>query len=132
LNIRFHYENKNVNSEMTVLLCLCLRDDDADDADQMKMGEYLANNGHQKHTTTTILSFMKHHMPGTPWILVGLKSDLRDSEQAKVSKEEALKFAQEHQAVEYHECSTLTQQGLKNVFERAIILGLKDPIVATK
>jgi small GTP-binding protein len=71
---------------------------------------------------------IKHHCPGTPWILVGLKSDLRDGIQDKVSKIDALKFAEDYGAAEYHECSALTQGGLKNVFDRAIAVGLKGPI----
>jgi Ras-related C3 botulinum toxin substrate 1 len=68
---------------------------------------------------------IKHHMPGTPWILVGTKCDLRDGTQDKVTKVEALKFAQDHEAAEYHECSALTQLGLRNVFDRAMAVGLR-------
>jgi GTPase SAR1 family protein len=64
-------------------------------------------------------------MPGIPWILVGTKSDLRDGKQDKVTKTEALNFARDHEAAEYHECSAVTQDGLRNLFHRAIVVGMK-------
>lgn len=73
---------------------------------------------------------IKFHAAGVPIVLVGTKSDLRnDSEmishlrsQGKeiVSKERAMEKKKEIQAVEYVECSALTQEGLKNVFDVAI------------
>jgi cell division control protein 42 len=72
--------------------------------------------------------------PNTPIILVGTKSDLRadDSSVSKltskglkmIEKELALEVAKEIGAVEYHECSALTQEGMRNVFDRAIHVGL--------
>ena len=80
---------------------------------------------------------IQHHCPGTPIILVGTKSDLR-GDQAMISqlaskglkmidKEQALALAKEIGAAEYHECSALTQEGLKTVFDRAIHVGLNKP-----
>jgi small GTP-binding protein len=80
---------------------------------------------------------IQHHCPGTPFILVGTKSDLR-GDQAIISqlaskglkmidKEQALGLAKEIGAAEYHECSALTQEGLKTVFDRAIHVGLNKP-----
>jgi small GTP-binding protein len=77
---------------------------------------------------------IQHYCPGTPILLVGTKSDLR-GDQAMISqlaskglkmidKEQALGLAKEIGAAEYHECSALTQEGLKNVFDRAIHVGL--------
>jgi small GTP-binding protein len=80
---------------------------------------------------------IQHHCPGTPILLVGTKSDLR-GDQAMISqlaskglkmidKEQALGLAKEIGAAEYHECSALTQEGLKTVFDRAIHVGLNKP-----
>jgi len=80
---------------------------------------------------------IQHHCPGTPIILVGTKSDLR-GDQAMISqlaskglkmidKEQSLALAKEIGAAEYHECSALTQEGLKTVFDRAIHVGLNKP-----
>jgi len=80
---------------------------------------------------------IQHHCQGTPIVLVGTKSDLR-GDQAMTSqlaskglkmieKEQANVLAREINAVEYHECSALTQDGLKNVFDRAIHIGLNKP-----
>lgn len=73
---------------------------------------------------------IQHHAPGVPIILVGTKADLRnDTGMAQqlqqrglrmVSNEEALGRAREIGAVAYLECSALTQEGLKAVFDEAI------------
>lgn len=73
---------------------------------------------------------IQHHAPGVPIILVGTKSDLRNDESMKaqlaskglgvVSQEAARDRQKEIAAVSYMECSALTQEGLKNVFDEAI------------
>ncbi|KAH3873822.1 hypothetical protein DPMN_037062 [Dreissena polymorpha] len=73
---------------------------------------------------------VNHHCPHTPIILVGTKLDLRDdketTEKLKVKKlspvthQQGLALAKDVNAVKYLECSALTQQGLKTVFEEAI------------
>jgi small GTP-binding protein len=80
---------------------------------------------------------IQHHCPGTPMILVGTKSDMRADNAAvsqlaskglkMIDKEQSLQMAKEVGAAEYHECSALTQEGLKNVFDRAIHIGLNKP-----
>ena len=69
----------------------------------------------------------QHHAPGVPIILVGTKSDLRSDDamlqqlaskgQRVISIEEGQARAKEIGAVSYMECSALTQEGLKNVFD---------------
>uniref|UniRef100_A0A6B2LK45 Uncharacterized protein n=1 Tax=Arcella intermedia TaxID=1963864 RepID=A0A6B2LK45_9EUKA len=73
---------------------------------------------------------VSHHCPDTPLVLVGTKVDLREDDatiqrlafkqQVPVSDKEGLQRAQEIHAVGYVECSALTQQGLKEVFDEAI------------
>jgi len=73
---------------------------------------------------------IQHHCPDVPIILVGTKSDLRNDPNMTqqlaskglrmVSLEEAGSRAREVGAVCYMECSALTQEGLKNVFDEAI------------
>jgi len=80
---------------------------------------------------------IQHHCPGTPIILVGTKSDLRGDSAMQsqlaskglkmIEKEQATSLQKEIGAAEYHECSALTQEGLKNVFDRAIHVGLNKP-----
>ena len=75
-----------------------------------------------------------HHCPKTPFLLVGLETDLRDdpetikslrdAQQAPVTVAEAEKFALEIKAVKYVECSARKQQGLTNVFEEATLAAL--------
>ena len=73
---------------------------------------------------------IQHHAPGVPLILVGTKSDMRNDQAMAaqlaskglrvVSMEEAQGRAREIGAVAYMECSALTQEGLKTVFDEAI------------
>ncbi|XP_078662158.1 rho-related protein rac1A-like [Branchiostoma floridae x Branchiostoma belcheri] len=68
------------------------------------------------------------HEPDVPILLVGTKSDLRDEEEAQsdsketimITQDEALAAAKRIDAVQYAECSSLTQAGLKEVFDSAI------------
>ena len=71
---------------------------------------------------------LNKHRPNTPIVLVGTKTDLRE-ELAERSKEntcgEPLTYARGEElaerikAVRYIECSALTQQGVKHVFQEA-------------
>ena len=73
---------------------------------------------------------ISHHAPGVPIILVGTKADLREDQQTKnqlsmkgvkmVTHEEGEQMAREISAIKYLECSALTQNGLKQVFDDAI------------
>jgi len=80
---------------------------------------------------------IQHHAPGVPIILVGTKSDLR-GDAATISQlgakglkpieaAEARAQAQAIGAVKYLECSALTQEGLKNVFDESIRAALNKP-----
>jgi len=67
---------------------------------------------------------VKHHAPKVPFILVGLKSDLRKDEETLKSRslklvtvEEGQRMADELGALLYLECSALTKEGVKDVFE---------------
>jgi len=80
---------------------------------------------------------IQHHAPGVPIILVGTKSDLRNDQSmiqqlsAKgmtiIAQTAANDRASEIGAVKYLECSALTQEGLKNVFDEAIRAALNKP-----
>ena len=61
----------------------------------------------------------KHYEPNASFLLVGTKSDLRDSEEKYdfVTREEAINMAKQLGAIGYVECSSLTGQGLKDVFD---------------
>jgi small GTP-binding protein len=73
---------------------------------------------------------IRHHAPETPFILVGTKVDLRNNEEtlvklrekrlAPISVDDGQRLAQEVGAYRYLECSALTQQGLKQVFDESI------------
>ncbi|ELW65755.1 Cell division control protein 42 like protein [Tupaia chinensis] len=78
-----------------------------------------------------------HHCPKTPFLLVGTHNDLRDdpstteklakNKQKPITPETAEKLACNLKAVKYLECSALTQKGLKNVSDEAILASLEPP-----
>ena len=78
---------------------------------------------------------IQHHNPNTPILLVGTQTDLRkDAEileklsknkQNPLTPELGERLAGEVRAVKYVECSALTQRGLKNVFDEAILASLQ-------
>ena len=80
---------------------------------------------------------VSHHCPGVPIVLVGTKLDLKnDSEtierlkekkKSPVSTSAGVQLAKEIKAVKYVECSALTQEGLKAVFEEVIRTILHPP-----
>ncbi len=69
-------------------------------------------------------------MPDRPFILVGTKEDLRNNKQVieqlraegkmTLTEADGQRLAEELGAAKYVECSALTQNGLKNVFDQAI------------
>ncbi|XP_061822875.1 cell division control protein 42 homolog isoform X3 [Nerophis lumbriciformis] len=83
-----------------------------------------------------------HHCQSTPYLLVGTQMDLRDDhntlEKLAKNKQRALmpehgdKLARDLRAVKYVECSALTQRGLKNVFDEAILAALEPPVSKPK
>ena len=79
---------------------------------------------------------IKHHYPNTPFLLLGTKVDLRvdratldkleKKKEKPVSKEEGEILAKSLKAAKYVECSALTREGVKNVFDQAIFHQLED------
>ena len=72
---------------------------------------------------------IQHHAPRVPFVLVGLKVDLRTDPEtverlkqkrlAPITAQEAEAMKNELGASGYYECSALTQAGLKDVFDEA-------------
>ena len=85
---------------------------------------------------------ISHHCPGIPIVLVGLKLDLRDDKEtveklrekrlASITYEQGMQMAEEIRAFKYVECSALTQEGLKNVFDTAVAAAHTDPDISLK
>lgn len=63
---------------------------------------------------------IRGHAPKTPFILVGTKADTRASTDSSVSKAEAQALCDELKGYKYMECSAMTQDGLKQVFDESI------------
>jgi len=80
---------------------------------------------------------IQHHAPGVPILLVGTKSDLRKDSQTQkqlasrgtnmVTAEHAAGMSKDVGATKYLECSALTQEGLKQVFDDAIRAAMNKP-----
>ncbi|GMM56410.1 Rho family GTPase [Maudiozyma humilis] len=80
-----------------------------------------------------------HHCPGVPCLVVGTQIDLRDDKiiieklqrqrLRPITVEQGERLARELKAVKYVECSALTQRGLKNVFDEAIVAALEPPVI---
>ena len=74
---------------------------------------------------------LRENCPGVPIILVGTKVDLREDEeilerlqkkrQKPVTTKQGEKLAKKIGAYCYLECSALTQKGLKDVYDTAVI-----------
>jgi len=81
---------------------------------------------------------IRHFSPKTPFVLVGTQSDLRDdpitleklrkSKQKPVTPEQGRKLAKTIKACAYVECSALTQRGVKDVFDQAMLAHLTKPL----
>jgi len=73
---------------------------------------------------------VRHYCPEAKLIVVGTKTDLRDDAKvlerlknksmAPLTKDQGEKMSKEIHALKYMECSALTQEGLKEVFDTAI------------
>ncbi|OWZ38599.1 cell division control protein 42 [Cryptococcus neoformans c8] len=87
---------------------------------------------------------ISHHCPGAPCLIVGTQVDLRnDPKQVErmmasqrggraaglITQEQGERLARELGGRKYVECSALTQKGLKNVFDEAIVAALEPPVV---
>ena len=80
------------------------------------------------------ISEIRHHSPDTPVLLVGLKTDLRDNQetisklkeknQVPVTFKNGFKLAKSLGAMQYLECSSKNQHGLKGVFDEIIRVAL--------
>lgn len=75
-------------------------------------------------------------------MIVGTQVDLRDEaavveklmrqKQRPISAESGERLCREQGAIKYVECSALTQKGLKNVFDEAIVAALEPQVVRKK
>ena len=73
---------------------------------------------------------VRQHAPKTPFILVGTKMDTRNNRDAlqaleanrevPVTKAQGQQLCEELKGYKYMECSAMTQEGLKQVFDEAI------------
>eukprot|EP01098_Paradermamoeba_levis_P007884 TRINITY_DN3282_c0_g1_i1.p1 TRINITY_DN3282_c0_g1~~TRINITY_DN3282_c0_g1_i1.p1 ORF type:complete len:198 (-),score=36.16 TRINITY_DN3282_c0_g1_i1:172-765(-) len=72
------------------------------------------------NVTLKWLPEIRTHNPETPIVLIGTKSDLRESGQDSVTSSQGQDLVKTSKVQKYCECSAKTQKGLKEVFEEAI------------
>ena len=68
------------------------------------------------------LSEIKHHSPRTPILLVGLKTDMRAEYASRISlitPRQGAELSKTETMAGFAECSALTQEGLKKVFDQS-------------
>ncbi|KAH7114153.1 cell division control protein 42 [Dactylonectria estremocensis] len=80
-----------------------------------------------------------HHCTGVPCLIIGTQVDLRDDlsvrkklakqKMAPIRREDGIQMARDLGAVKYVECSALTQDKLKDVFDEAIMAVLSTPLL---
>ncbi|KAF0379024.1 Cell division control protein 42 [Gigaspora margarita] len=80
-----------------------------------------------------------HHCPGIPYLIVGTQIESRNDplvieklsrqKMRPVTLKQGENLAQELGAVKYVECSALTQKGLKNIFDEAIVAALEPSVL---
>ncbi|KAJ7064942.1 cell division control protein 42 [Mycena amicta] len=78
---------------------------------------------------------VQHHCPGVPWVLAAMKIDLRthaetvenlaQQRRRPLSMEQGLRLSNELGASKYAECSGLTQEGLKDLFDKIFAAALE-------
>lgn len=76
------------------------------------------------HLANTWIQGIKNYNSSIPWILVGLKTDLRGENQDQtksISPEEAKRLANQHGGTTYVECSALNDTGVREVFNEAAL-----------
>jgi len=84
-----------------------------------------------KNVTDKWIPELQQHEPDTPMMLCGLKSDLRNKPKNNlVTRDQMVSVASakavaKDLGVPYRECSALTQEGLKAVFDEVIRIGLR-------
>ena len=75
------------------------------------------------------------HCPYIPFLLVGTRSDLRNDERtiqrlaekklAPIQHKQGLHLAKQIKAAKYLECSSLTQEGIKDIMKEAIRVAIQ-------
>jgi len=82
-----------------------------------------------ENVTTKWYPELQQYIANVPLILVGTKADLRNDDSKKkvecVDRSEAEAVAKKIGAIEFIECSALTQAGVKQLFEKAVRVALK-------
>lgn len=83
-----------------------------------------------------------HHCPNTPFLIVGTQVDLRGdaatlakltkARQAPITQAQGKALCQSLKGAQYEECSALTQENLKDVFDHAICAALSPPVTDKK
>lgn len=102
---------------------MIMQDSEACNIQRQKCSFYvfsLADPKSLEHIETYWIPEIKREKPDVPYILVGMKSDLRDSSSEKVTTEKGQEMKEKIGARDYVECSSLNKIGLKDVMESVL------------
>lgn len=80
-----------------------------------------------ENTESKWLPEIRHHCPDVPIVLCGTKTDLRGKDTNPITQQEGEALAKKIKAVTYVECSAMTRDHLKDVFDEAILAALYPP-----
>ena len=112
---------------MILLVKVILLDSEVCNIQKQKCSFYVLHSLIQYHSSILKLTGYqksKAKNPDVPYILVGMKSDLRDSSSEKVTTEKGQEMKEKIGAQDYVECSSLNKIGLKDVMESVLkVLG---------
>ncbi|KAJ0033473.1 hypothetical protein NQD34_000580 [Periophthalmus magnuspinnatus] len=122
-----------INDELEHLRPLCYRN-----ADVFLLCYSVVRPCSFQNLTHRWLPEIRRHCPNAPLILVGTQVDLHEdvqvliqlaqNQQRPVGSEEGRRLALELGAVEFCECSALTQKDLKDTFDTAILASLQEGV----
>jgi small GTP-binding protein len=70
---------------------------------------------------------IKQHVKDAAFLLIATKADLRGTADSPLSPEDGKALAQQIGALGYMECSAIKCEGIKDVFDRAIVLAMEPP-----
>lgn len=84
------------------------------------------------HVETKWIPEIKHFSRDIPIIVAGTKSDLKQTSRSTVQDQTVLELVERIQPAEYVECSAMTQQNIKQLFEASLRHAIATRVITQK